>query len=181
MGAVKEKALNKFVGTLYVAPISVDFVDKDDWKSLTGWTRLASVRGLKNEIKTEVKNIKADDTGTVASFVKPEANIMCTFLESSDAAVMDLILPGTRTTDAGVSETFVISKISQEMPRLRVKIHCIDPASTDVHIIGLSDAVLNGTYSQSFLDVAESGDIEGSNIVFDLNDGGFLVDYNEII
>ena len=182
MGALNPNALSKFVGMLYVAPIgTVDTTDDAEIKAMTGWTRLASVRGLKSETTIEPKNIKADDTGTIESSVKPAVQFLCTFLENCDAKIMDLILPGTRTRTAGVSDKFVISKVAQSMPRLAVKIHAPDPAdATKARVLCLSDAVLNGTYSQEFIDIAESGDIAGSNIVFDLQDGGQFISFDEI-
>lgn len=90
MSAIKPNALSDVIGYLYVAPVATPTV----------FTRLGSVRGLISSATIDKTDIKADDTGTVLSLSKPDINISCTFLENADTEVMDLILPGTRTTTA---------------------------------------------------------------------------------
>lgn len=182
MAAEKPKALAQYVGKLYIAPVgSIDPTDSTALKDTAAWTRLASVRGLKNDLAFDTTPIKADDTGTILQFSKPQSSISCQFLETFDAENMEILLPGTRTTDTGVSEKYVVDQIAQALPQFVVKIHAVDPAdNTKARIICLTDASLSGSYAQSFIDVIEAGDIEGSEIQFDLNDGGQTIFYDEI-
>lgn len=92
MSAVKENALSKFIGLLYVAVYTA---------GVPTFQRLASVRALVNKNTYEETKVNADDTGTVLVFTKPECVIECTLLENSDVSLMDLIFPGTRANVAG--------------------------------------------------------------------------------
>lgn len=101
MAALRENAVAKFIGLLYAAPYTT---------GTPSFRRLGSVRALANRVTYEKTEIKADDTGIVLTFTKPECVIECTFLESEDTALMDTICPGTKS-DVSASPVNVVTEV----------------------------------------------------------------------
>lgn len=93
MPAVNDNALSKFVGELYVAPIS----------NPSNLMRLASVRGLQAITDNTVNTVEinADDTGTIIKGSTPENRIEGSFLENVDRDVIQRLLGGTASNVAG--------------------------------------------------------------------------------
>lgn len=108
MSAVKEKALAKYIGLLYVAPYTT---------GTPVYQRMGSVRAMANKLTLAQTEVNADDTGTVLVFSRPECVIEGTFLENFDVALLDIVLPGTRTNTAG-SATPVTAEILLDYPTI---------------------------------------------------------------
>ena len=108
MSALEPNALSKFIGQLFVAPFTT---------GTPVFTRFGSVRALANKNTYEKTEIKADDTGVVVTFTKPECIIECTFLENADTDVLDLIVPGTEAIVAA-SPVVVTTEILLDHPTI---------------------------------------------------------------
>jgi len=155
----------------------------------TGWTVGQPIKlANKNGDNTTVTSIVIDEDGTPLVDGTDYDTYVATAADDNGDPGYTYIVPLTASSgvlDAdydytpNASSSFVITKEAQELPTLDVYITGTDSSGNEIRIT-LTDCNFTGDYVQEFIDYVEAGDINGSTIAFDLNDGGTYEYYDEV-
>lgn len=150
----------------------------------TGWTvgqpiKLANKNGANTQVASitvyEGASPLVDGTNYdtyVATSADANGDVGYTYIVPLTAATGAITADYTYTPNESAS--FNIVKESQQLPTLDVKIESETDSDGKQHTIIATDCTLSGDYVLELVDVAEAGDLSGSPIVFDVNDGGNL-------
>lgn len=135
----------------------------------------------KNGDNTKVASIVVKDGGsTVLS-----TDYVSTVTSDGNTQIVLLVdVTGACTVDytytPNVSEQAVVNIGTNELKNFEVKIEAITDTA-QARTITLSSATLNSTYSMSFVDIIEAGDITGAELTFDGNKWSTLTYYDEVL
>ena len=107
MSAIKPNSLSKFAGMLSIAPVATP----------TNFSRLASVVGLAGNLEiSDPVEIRAQDTGLVASFADLKAYATGKFLEVFDLELVKMLFGGTKIDTAAATQNISNEEIADWTP-----------------------------------------------------------------
>lgn len=135
----------------------------------------------KNGANTEVASITVSDTGGALVLdtdykVKVDSQGY-TYLVFLNATTGETTVDYTYTPNESVQQD--VTTGSNELKNFEVKLEV--SLESKVRTITIGSATLNSEYSTNFADIAEAGDVTGSEVTFDSNKGTKITYFDEIL
>lgn len=144
------------------------------------FTRTGSIRNAKLRENPNVNEVevRADecDTGVVCSFCERTAGVDFNWLECKNVDVLADLLSAPVFEDTANAKFYQAYKFdTYECPRLAIKIETCADADGKTDLFYLLDVKLDTEFVSEFVNLVNAGDLAGTDMTFNGNQGGYIL------